>query len=393
MQRSDSPDWLNPLIGAMQQAQVGLLQLLHGLGLARTVDGQPAWPWALRLSGENLLIDLGQARALLWSLAALAAATVLVALACWARRMRWQAMAGAALALALAPWPRADLILVPAHPTSLHISPTGFSVESIAHGSQAYARHCAACHGADGRGLGPLAARQPVWPPSFTSPLLWRRADGELLWAILHDPRPVASAAGMQPHGLAAQLSSADAWAMIDFMKAQAAGQMLQIAGAWPYPVGLPDMAVRCQGQPERRLSEWQSRRQRLRLVAGATGVQEDPRLVSLQLLPQDMPQGAAGAQALDCAVTDPRAWQAMALLSGSEQLQGMQWLGDRGGWLRALSKPGAQGWSEEDLVCRTETGGKAAAPVSSPLADGLGALIARMDAEPVRFIKGGFVH
>jgi len=24
---------------------------------------------------------------------------------------------------------------------------------------------------------------------------------------------------------------------------------------------------------------------------------------------------------------------------------------------------------------------------------DGLGALIARMDAEPVRFVKGGFIH
>src|SRR2546429_6080378 len=36
----------------------------------------------------------------------------------------------AALALLLAPWPRADLILVPAHATSFHASPTGFSVES-----------------------------------------------------------------------------------------------------------------------------------------------------------------------------------------------------------------------------------------------------------------------
>ena len=90
------------------------------------------------------------------------------------------------------------------------------------------------------------------------------------------------------------------------------------------------------------------------------------------------------------------RAWQAMALLSGSEQLQGMQWLGDRSGWLRALSRPGAQGWSEDDLVCRTDTAAKTtsgAGAGAGAVADGLGALIARMDAEPVRFIKGGFVH
>ncbi|QPS07585.1 cytochrome c [Delftia acidovorans] len=411
MQRSDSPDWLNPLIGAMQQAQVGLLQLLHGLGLAGTVDGQPAWPWALRLSGENLLIDLGQARGLLWSLAAVATAIVLLvlalALALVLRRIRLPALvltALAALALLLAPWPRADLILVPAHATSFHASPTGFSVESIARGGAVYARHCTACHGADGRGHGPLAASQAVWPPNFTSPLLWRRADGELLWAILHDRRAVESGDGARAHGQADRLSSDDAWALIDFMKARAAGQMLQIAGSWPYPVGLPDMAVQCAGQPARRLSTWQSRQQRLRVVAGSGPVQEDPRLVSLQLSPDG---GNRAASALDCTVNDPRAWQAMALLSGSEQLQGMQWLGDRSGWLRALSRPGAQGWSEDDLVCRTDAPARttieattAAAATAGPSdgpsdgsSDGLGALIARMDAEPVRFIKGGFVH
>lgn len=384
MQRSDTPDWLNPLIAAMQQAQAGLLQALHGWGLVDTLDGQPAWPWALRLSGDNLLIDLGQARGLLWSLAALATAALLLLLALCLRRARWPALGLAGLVLALAPWPRADLVLVPARPTSLHASPTGFSVESIAHGGQLYARHCVACHGADGRGHGPLAARQSPWPPNFTSPLLWRRADGDLLWAILHDRRPVQAQAGAQAHGQGQHLSSDDAWALIDFMKAQAAGQMLRIAGAWPYPVGLPDMEVHCAGQPPRRLHAWQGRQQRLRLVAGEMPVQEDPRLVSLQLRPDGQ------AASLDCTVPDPRAWQAMALISGSPQLQGMQWMGDRGGWLRALSRPGAAGWSEDDLVCRTDTGAGAAA---GPAADGLGALITRMDAEPVRFVKGGFVH
>ncbi|MDR3018072.1 MAG: cytochrome c [Delftia acidovorans] len=395
MQRSDTPDWLNPLISAMQQAQTGLLQLLHGLGLAGTVDEQPAWPWALRLSGENLLIDLGQARSLLWTLAAVATAIVLLLLALLLRRVRLPALALAAVAtltLLLAPWPRADLILLPAHATSFHASPTGFSVESIARGSAVYTQHCTACHGADGRGHGPLAARQPVWPPNFTSPLLWRRADGDLLWSILHDRRPVESGDGTRAHGQADRLSSGDAWAVIDFMKARAAGQMLQITGSWPYPVGLPDMAVLCAGQPARRLNEWQSRQQRLRLVAGSGQVQEDPRLVSLQLLPDDAASSVNPASALDCTVSDPHAWQAMALISGSNQLQGTQWLGDRSGWLRALSRPGAQGWSQDDLVCRTDTAAKAT-PGAGTVADGLGALIARMDAEPVRFIKGGVVH
>ena len=85
----------------------------------------------------------------------------------------------------LAPWPDANVLLVPAHPTSFHRSPTGFSTASIAQGRALYAQHCVACHGADGRG-GPLAAAQPVWPPNLAGPLLWRRADGEVLWRILH---------------------------------------------------------------------------------------------------------------------------------------------------------------------------------------------------------------
>ena len=171
-------------------------------------------------------------------------------------------------------------------------------------GQGVYEAVCTACHGADGRGHGPLAASQAVWPPNFTSPLLWRRADGELLWAILHDRRPVESGDGARAHGQADRLSSDDAWALIDFMKARAAGQMLQIAGNWPYPVGLPDMAVQCAGQPARRLSTWQSRQQRLRVVAGSGPVQEDPRLVSLQLSHDG---GNRAASALDCTVNDPR--------------------------------------------------------------------------------------
>jgi len=190
MQRSDSPDWLNPLIGAMQQAQVGLLQLLHGLGLAGTVDGQPAWPWALRLSGENLVIDLGQARGLLWSLAAVATAIVLLvlalALALVLRRIRLPALvltALAALALLLAPWPRADLILVPAHATML---------PCLAHGLQR-GEHCArrrrlcpALHGLPRcRWPGPRpAGRQPaglapqLHQPAVVAPRRWGIALG-----------------------------------------------------------------------------------------------------------------------------------------------------------------------------------------------------------------------
>jgi len=55
--------------------------------------------------------------------------------------------------------------------------------------------------------------------------------------------------------------------------------------------------------------------------------------------------------------------------------------------------EPGKGAWSDDDLLCRTDQPARAApGPIPLP-PDGLGALIARMDAEPVRFVKGGFVH
>ena len=66
---------------------------------------------------------------------------------------------------------------------------------------------------------------------------------------------------------------------------------------------------------------------------------------------------------------------------------------GDQKGGLRARAEPGKAGWSDDDLLCRSERAPSASAKGSAQPADGLGALIARMDAEPVRFVKGGFIH
>ncbi|OUM01311.1 c-type cytochrome [Variovorax sp. JS1663] len=378
----DTP-WLNALIGLLQAAQLGLLRLLAWLGLAATSHGQPAWPWALRLSGENLLIDLGQARRAALTLGVLCAALIVLLLALLWRRRRLLLIACVPLLLALAPWPDAQVLLVPAHPTSFHHSPSGFTAASIARGQALYASHCVSCHGADGRGRGPLAAAQAVWPPSFGGPLLWNRADGDLLWRVLHGMQNRRGMPTMP--AFRDRLDERDAWALIDFMKALGAGQSLLATGLWARPIGLPDVTVRCEDRPPRGLASW--RGQRLRIVAaGATAAPlEDPRLVTVRLRP---PGETPGSPPAGC-TADAEAWQAFALIAGTEQLAGVQLLADREGWLRARNAPGQAGWSEEDLLCRAEASpGKPAAAV-----DGLSALIARMDAEPVRFVKGGFVH
>ncbi|HBD38821.1 MAG TPA: cytochrome C, partial [Cupriavidus sp.] len=89
----------------LQDGQLALLRLWHGLHLSGDAHGQPAWPWARRIAGETLLIDLGLARQVAWSLAAIAAALACVAVAgIWrGKRLTW--LAAAALTLILAPWP------------------------------------------------------------------------------------------------------------------------------------------------------------------------------------------------------------------------------------------------------------------------------------------------
>ena len=382
-------DWLNLLIGLLQGAQLQLLRELDALGLVAQAHGQPAWPWAQRLSGENLLIDLGQARRLGLTVLAIAAALLTLVLALpWRRRRAWL-IALATLLVVVAPWPEANVVLVPAYPTSFQQRPAGFTADAIAQGRALYATHCLACHGADGRGQGPLAAAQPVWPPNLAGPLLWRRADGDVLWHVMNGTRDRRGAPTMP--GFGKVLTDEDAWALIDFMKAQGAGESLRVAGLWTQPIGPPDVAVRCDGKPPRMLSSW--RGQRVRIVAeGDAGNAplplEDPRLVTVLLKPQP---AASPSVNTGCVADSRNAWAAFSLIAATTQLGGTQLLVDRDGWLRARGEPGKSAWNDDDLLCRTEQAPRPARQALPP--DGLGALIARMDAEPVRFVKGGFVH
>jgi hypothetical protein len=178
-------------------------------------------------------------------------------------------------------------------------------------------------------------------------------------------------------------------------MKAQGAGENLRISGRWSNPVRLPDFALRCGSQPLIRVSDGSRRRVRIVAVGGnvTPAVLEDPRLDTVWLMhDEDRRVLPAGPGIPDCIARSTAAWEALATLSGVDggEFAGTQLLSDRDGWLRARGEPGKQGWSDGDLLCRVEAG-KPAGMASN--ADGLGSLIASMDAEPVRFIKGGFVH
>lgn len=378
-------DWeacINLILQTMQALQQGLLQALAWLHLVPQIDGQPAWPFALRLSGEVMLIDRSVARELLAALAWQGVA-LLLALAWGWRRRRWPLLVLTLVITCFVPWPEADLLTTAATPTSFQSSPTPFSATSIVRGEQVYARNCVACHGPDGRGNTPLALSLPIAPPNLSSGLLWRRFDGDLYWSVAHGK-------GRMP-GYAERLSVAERWAVIDFMKANAAGVAARETGTWPRPIPLPDLAMDCRRASVTHARQWQGQRIRL-VVAGSTAPDEDPRLQSVLLGgSEDMPRNAVGA--IDCRSHDPGALRAIAILTGiaPAQLPGTELIADRDGWLRARSSGGA--WSEGDMLCRSPLAGTTAAPANAKGASGIGQLIAAMDAEPVRFIKGGFVH
>ena len=65
--------------------------------------------------------------------------------------------------------------------------------------------------------------------------------------------------------------------------------------------------------------------------------------------------------------------------------------IADKAGWLRARNARGASAWRNDDLLCRTPDG--TAQSVAGRQEDALSRILRLMDAEPVRYVKGGRVH
>ncbi|HDR8905869.1 TPA: c-type cytochrome [Burkholderia multivorans] len=386
-------DWALVFLQSLYRAQIALAHALHAVGLTGDADGQAAWPWARRIALETLRIDAGLTRQLALACAATALAVALGCVAVASRRWRVTAAIGA-LALAwCAPWPPTSLWLAPAVPTSFQRSPAPFSVATVMHGANLYARHCAACHGADGCGEGPLAATLAHWPPTFAGTLLARRLDGELYWHVRHGMRGAHDAPSMP--GFAATLDAADTWAVLDYLKALSAGSGARTAGAWPVPVPLPALDVRCGEAAAQPLARWREG-QRVRIVAlrpGSAPPPEDPRWQTLLVTTDDAPMPPSTAARANCVAASPGAWRTFATIAGvpADALGGTQLFADRRGWLRMRALPGSTGWSAADLLCGADAG--AGPSRTTGAADSLTALLLRIDAEPVRDVQAGLPH
>jgi mono/diheme cytochrome c family protein len=96
-------------------------------------------------------------------------------------------------------------------PMSRTPNPVADQVTSVDAGYRLYQANCAACHGVDGTGGGPLAGTTSVIPPSLKAHLT-QHTDGDLFYWISN---------GL-PGGMpawAAKLSETDRWNLVNFLR------------------------------------------------------------------------------------------------------------------------------------------------------------------------------
>ena len=194
-------------------AGVAVVVLVAVLGVSIPGAHQAiVWPFAYTLSWRpaesSSAIRAGMAAA-----AALASVGALfVVRGAWRRKR--SAWVGGIAAMVTALIMSGALLAERAYPTTYLVSPLPYAVDPIARGAALYEQNCRACHGAHGRGDGPLASSLPIRPANLAEHAAHHRS-GDQFWWIAHGipstPMP----------GFAPQLSNADIWALVAFLRAQ----------------------------------------------------------------------------------------------------------------------------------------------------------------------------
>jgi putative copper export protein/mono/diheme cytochrome c family protein len=331
------------------EASLGLAVVFAAALLADlhpAVHQQPVWPFAWRLSLENLY-DPDYGADLRGGLLAVAGALLVVIVGLIWRTILPIVLVAASVVVIWAT-PHLDLLLVEAYPTSFYQSPTGFTSATIARGAELFSTYCTGCHGSNGGGDGPAAKSLPVPPADLTAQHLWAHSDGELFWWLSHGVE--ASRGALAMPGFADRLSEDDRWALIDYVHANNAGMTMAAAGQWPHAMLAPDFYATCANGRMVTIANLRGRVVRI-IASDRSDVMPASSPLAAQLTaiqlsrdPQMRPTAAA------CVAADPSTWAAYATVSGVDQsgLAGTQFLVDPQGWLRARWRPGdPAGWTD----------------------------------------------
>jgi len=332
--------------------------------LSPSMHVQAWWPFAQKISFAAVREDADFWREVVQAGLALAGGVGLVAVALLLRRFRLVAV-GIAAVIAWFAVPHFDLLLAEAYPTSFYHSPTHFAANSIVAGQKLFAANCVMCHGADGAGDGPAAKSLPVPPADLTAAHLWYHSDGELFWWISHGME--APDGGQAMPGFSSMLDDDQRWALIDYIRGHNAGVAMRRTGAWTHPVQAPELQARC-GNRDVALADL--RGQYVRLVLGAVPRDAAQAGVVTIVAAADAKSAPSGL----CIAADPDVARAYAIVSGypAEKMDGMEFLIDDKGWLRALQLPsGGGGWEDAKLLA-AEIQALRKQPVSAPADAGM---------------------
>jgi putative copper export protein/mono/diheme cytochrome c family protein len=307
------------------EAALGACVVMAAARLASLPPGvhlQPDWPFAWRPS-LDAMADPAIGTETKEAAGAMVAAAVLLVLGLEARRVRWFAIA-AAVVIAVLAAPHLGPLLVPAYPTSFYTSLTDFDGDGIAHGAQLFARACVPCHGADGRGDGPLAHTLRDPPADLTAEHLWAHNDGEMLWYLTHGIETPRGEVGMP--GFGGAIGEAGRWELIDYLHAYSAGVSMATTGGWKHPVPAPELEARC--ADGRVVAMEDLRGQVVRIVVGAPAPAPGPTTLFID---------ASDARAGTCVAQAPEVRLAYAIVAGltPNTLDGVVFLVDPAGWLR----------------------------------------------------------
>jgi mono/diheme cytochrome c family protein len=103
-------------------------------------------------------------------------------------------------------------VLTEQTPETSRVNPVKRTVDSIAAGAGLYQASCAACHGVDAHGGGPLSGTTQIRPPSLVSGHLNQHTDGDIFFWISN---------GL-PGGMpawASKLSETDRWNLVNYLR------------------------------------------------------------------------------------------------------------------------------------------------------------------------------
>ncbi len=227
---------------ALSEAGAGVL-VIAIVGVIGTLPPglhtEPRWPFPFRIDLNEIAIGTQS----VLDVATVLFVLSLVALAIAADRKRYRTMAALVAAVVLCGAAGATVLapgIVPAYPTTYYAPTQPYAAPSISRGMPLYAANCIECHGAGGRGDGPLAGKLPIRPADLTQPHLFAHSVGDIFWWV-----STGRANGVMP-GFADKLTPDQRWDLINFVLARTAGVISdatssQISTAAAPP--LPDFA------------------------------------------------------------------------------------------------------------------------------------------------------